>query len=451
MKEQPQQTIARGATTAFGAQLMSSAFALLGTLVVSRALGPDGRGQMAVALAASTSFWAMCQLSLEFSNTYFFAQKLADLRTIARLTSSAALLVAPVALALQLVFFVATRDSVFSGVETAAALIAAATVPISIHLNWLMNLYQLGARLVRSQLALVVGAALQFIGIIVLALLGQITVVSALLLYAANVIGAWLLHLVWGRSFLSITPVLEPSRIRRIMVYGLRLHPSFLFWFLLLRVDILLVNVLLSTVEAGLYSIATIVAETVLLLSLPIAAAVLPVQSAQGIQQAAGVTFKAVRFNCLLTASLSLTFAASMWLLIPMVFGEGFAPAYGPMLTLLPGMIAMGAYRPLYTWLVREQRARRLAAISGLAFVANVVLNIMLLPTLGTIGAGLASSLAYTGLTAALVVWGLRLGEVSARDALLFQRADVDTLRRHARLICGAFCRRRTWSRHTGS
>lgn len=427
----PRQTIALGASTAFVAQLLASAMALLGTLVVSRALGPDGRGQVAVAIAASSSFWAVCQLSLEFSNTYFSAQRLFTLRTIAGINSSMALLIVPVAFALQALFFLVAHDTVFAGVGATPVLVAAATVPFSVHLVWLMNLFQLESRLIRSQAALVAGAAAQFIGVLVLAVLGQLTVVSALALYAANIVGAWFLHVVWGRSFAAVKPTFDLSKVRQIVSYGLRLHPSFLFWFLLMRVDILLVNALLDTRSAGLYSIATIVAEIILLLSAPIAAAVLPVQSAQSVREAAGVTFKAVRFNLLLATVLSIGFASTMWFLIPLVFGERFTPAYVLMLSLLPGMIAMAVYRPLYSWLIRQQQARRLALVTGLAFFGNVALTVLLLPAVGVIGAGIVSSIAYVGLAAALISWGLRIAGFSARDALVLRKEDIDTLRHH--------------------
>ncbi len=427
-------TIASTAAVAFAGQLLTHALALLGTLIISRALGPSGRGELAVALAAATSFAAVCFISLEFANTYFFAQKQLDLRAIARVATTAALLLAPAALLLQFVFFVGARDTVFAGVGTVAVLVAALTVPFSMHLNWLMGLFQLGSRLVRSQAAMAAGAAAQFIGAVVLALIGQLTVVTALLLYALKVAVAWLLHLVWGASFLTLRPSRDRSVVARVMTYGLRLHPAFLLWFLLLRVDILLVNAVLGTRAAGLYSITVVVAEVILILSTPLAAAVLPSQAAGDIGHSAALTFKAVRITCLLAAALSVIFAGTMWFLIPLVFGSEFAPAYDALLALLPGIVCMAAYRPLYNWLLRDGRAGRMTAITATAFAANVILNLLLLPLFGIVGAGIASFIAYAALAAALIAWGLRLGGLGVREALLPRREDVESFRRQARL-----------------
>jgi len=423
---------------AFGGQLVIHGLALLGTLVVSRALGPTGRGEFAVALAAATSFAAVSFISLEFANTYFLAQKRLGLRTIARVATTAALLIAPAALLLQLGFFLGTRDTVFSGVGAVAVLVAALTVPVSVHLNWLIGLFQLGDRLVHSQAAMVAGAAAQFVGIVGLALVGRLTVVTALLLYALKVVVVWVLHLLWGSRFLSLRPSRDRSAVRRVMAYGLRLHPAFLLWFLLLRVDILLVNTVLGTRAAGLYSITVVVGEVILILATPVAAAVLPAQAAGDIGQSTALTFKAVRINCSLAAASALLFAATMWLLIPLVFGSGFAPAYGALLTLLPGIVCMAAYRPLYNWLLRDGRAGRMAAITGTAFAANVMLNLLLLPVVGIVGAGIASSVAYAGLAAALVAWGLRLSSLGVREALLPRREDLESFRR---LALGGFGR----------
>jgi O-antigen/teichoic acid export membrane protein len=429
------QTIASGASAAFVGQLLSYGLALLGTLVVSRALGPAGRGEMAVAITAAGSFFAITHLSVDLSATYFFARRLLALRTIARVMSSLALLAGPVALLLQLAFFLAARDSVFGGIATAPILLAAATVPISIHLAWMLVLFQLGEHLSWSQTALVTSAALQLAGVITLALLGDLTVGTAVGVYAVQIGCSWVLHLIAGRSFLSLAPSRDRPVIREVARYALRLHPGYLFWFLLLRVDVLFVNGVLGTREAGLYAVAVIIAEVVLLLANPITAAVLPVQSMQETPAAAALTFKAVRLNLLLATALSLSLAATMWILIPLVFGASFTPAYTAVLSLLPGVVAMAGYRPLYNLLLRQDRAQRLTALSGAAFATNIVLNLMLLHPLGIVGAGVASSLSYIALTGCFVAWGLSAGKLTLRQALLPRRGDLESIRRQARLL----------------
>ena len=432
MRARPPQNIASTAVIALGGQILINVLALLGTLMVTRALGPSGRGEVAVALAASSSFAAICLISLEFANTYFFAQQGFDLRAIARVASVAAMLMAPVAILLQVGFFLLSGDTVFADVGATAVMIAACSVPFAVHLNWLIGIFALGGRLARSQAALVAGAGAQVAGVLALVLLGGLTVATALLLYVLNIVAAWLLHLIWSRSFLNLRPSRDRSALRRIVTYGLRLHPAFLFWFLLLRIDILLVNAVLGTREAGLYSIAVVVAEVIVIFSTPLAAAVLPAQASGDLKQSAALTFKAVRFNCLLAAALAALFAGTMWFVLPLVFGSEFGPAYFPLLALLPGMICLAAYRPLYNWLLRDGRADRLAAIAGASFAANVSLNLLLLPVLGITGAGVASSIAYAGLAAGLIAWGLRLGDLTVRQALLIRGEDVQTLIRQS-------------------
>jgi len=429
------QSIASGAIVAFLGQLSSYTLAFTGTLLVSRALGPQGRGQMAVAITAATSFFAVSHLSVDLSATYMFARRRLELGTISRVMATLALIVAPIALLLQAGFFLGARDTVFEGVDPAAVLIAALTVPFAIHLVWLMVLFQLSERLLRSQIASVIAAALQLAGVGILAVTGRLTVVTALLLYAGNTVSAWLLHVIWGRRWLSLVPARDVSAIQRVVGYAIRLHPGYLFWFLLLRSDILLVNALLGTRQAGLYSIAVLVAEMILLLSAPIAVAVLPVQSLQDDAAAAALTFKAVRFNVFLAALLAGGFAVAMPLVIPLVFGPSFAPAYGAMLALLPGVVAMAGYRPLYNWLLREGRAATSTAICASAFLVNIALNVVLLPWLGIVGAGVASSLAYAGLTIGFLVWGLRVSGLTLRAALRPTLEDVESIRRLVRRI----------------
>jgi hypothetical protein len=54
---------------------------------------------------------------------------------------------------------------------------------------------------------------------------------------------------------------------------------------------------------------------------------------------------------------------------------------------------------------------------------------VILLPSVGIVGASIASTVGYAVLNVGLIVWALRVGGMSARDALLPQADDVRTLR----------------------
>lgn len=85
------------------------------------------------------------------------------------------------------------------------------------------------------------------------------------------------------------------------------------------------------------------------------------------------------------------------------MFGPGFADAYPIMIVLSVGMLARAAMGPSETVLNMLGHQRACAAAFGVAAVVCIFLNAFLIPFFGAIGAGLATTTAFS--TAAVLNW----------------------------------------------
>ncbi len=399
------------------------------SILIARGLGAAGRGQYYLPVTSAATAVVLVHLGLEAANTFFVAERRATLRQVAVASTFLAPLSGLIGAAGLTVLYVFTNDSLLKGVPWEAFIVAPALVPIQVHLLWAMNIFTLGGRVVRAQLAQLAGALLQFLVLLAVVLTGSLTLMFALGSYVVFIAVPWLLLIVWSRPFAPLRPALDRQLIRGLVAFGLKVQLGQIFFFLLFRVDVLLINLILGAREVGIYSLTIIFAEAVMLLTLPLVLAMLPLQAAMSIQDAGLLSFKAVRFNAVFALALSALLAATMWLAIPLLYGEEFAEAYVALLALLPGVVAVSMARPLGNWLVRQNRPWVLTAFGAAAFAANVMLNVLLLPVVGIVGASLASSIAYIGLTAALVLWGLRSAGLSAREALVPTRQDLASAR----------------------
>jgi O-antigen/teichoic acid export membrane protein len=95
---------------------------------------------------------------------------------------------------------------------------------------------------------------------------------------------------------------------------------------------------------------------------------------------------------------------------IPLYFGPEFAGTVGPLLVLLPGTIGFALARPLYAINQGSGRLRLPIVATGAAAGINVVLNALLIPTYGMIGAAAATSVGYGSMFAFHVTCGRFLG-----------------------------------------
>jgi O-antigen/teichoic acid export membrane protein len=228
--------------------------------------------------------------------------------------------------------------------------------------------------------------------------------------------------------------------LARVVRHGIRIHPGYIAYILLLRSDVFLINATLGTREVGLYSLAVLVAQLVWTVSQPLATAALPLQTTADVAEAGRITLRTTRLCLLVAGSLSVLVAATTWKVLPIVYGQDFADAYLPLVALLPGVCAMSVVRPMWNRLLREGRPGQITAAAAGCFVLNAGLNLALLPVLGLVGASIASSVSYLVLAAILGRWTARAVGVSSR-ALLPGRDELAEVSGRARALRGALPR----------
>ena len=156
------------------------------------------------------------------------------------------------------------------------------------------------------------------------------------------------------------------------------------------RLDVLLLAQFVSASTIGLYSIAVAVTEAVLFIPKGLTNVILSSTSKHG-----KVSSEAIRIlSSFVLATIVSVALVSPWV-VPQVFGEEFTASVPALLLLLPGtfflsMGVVGAYALF--GLERGQFAAK-AAILGASL--TVLLNVILIPYYGIIGAAVSSSLAY--------------------------------------------------------
>ena len=120
--------------------------------------------------------------------------------------------------------------------------------------------------------------------------------------------------------------------------------------------------------------------------------------------------------------------AAGRQLALRIFFGASFVAASPALLALLPGILAMSIQLVLGSALSGRGRPLPVTVGAALAFVVNVVLNLLWIPRYGIVGASLASSVSYAVVTLVVIVAYLRITGSRLRDALVLRREDLAKL-----------------------
>jgi O-antigen/teichoic acid export membrane protein len=114
--------------------------------------------------------------------------------------------------------------------------------------------------------------------------------------------------------------------------------------------------------------------------------------------------------------------------LINLLFGVAFLPAASAMIFLLPGVWLLGLAKLLVTYLmgIGKPEVGSFAAIISL--IATIILDLMLIPKLGIIGASIASSCAYLVSFSVILIKFLQVTKLSLREITILKREDLSLL-----------------------
>ncbi len=264
----------------------------------------------------------------------------------------------------------------------------------------------------------VIGLSLAYIGYDIAGVLTG-TVVAALV---CGVGAMWLL-----RPHINLRSVFSPvpsdfSR-RELLSFNVYNTIFVLVTISLYNIDILILQPVAGSEATGLYKAALIVSQFLWLV--PKAVQIVFIHSAserwsrgetEEVSQMASV---ATRFNLAFTLLLMIGLAGLATEFMTLYFGAGFNEAVIPMLLLLPGIFAFAIARPIFAIGQGKGELRILIFATGIAALINLILNIILIPLYGMVGAAIATSIGYGSMLPFHYVAARRIGFDPGRDLRL--------------------------------
>jgi O-antigen/teichoic acid export membrane protein len=381
----------------FGGKAATLFFGLLIVVAVARELGPSGQGLFAVAYSLTILLAHLGGLGLTTANPYFTAREPASRSRIVSNSLWLAAALGSVLIAVGLALRAVAPDAV-QGLGWEPLVVTLLGIPGALAALFLQSVLLGESRMVAyngveaAQAALTLVALLVAYALFDAALTGTLVVLTAGR-YAAVAVYLALLLPARGRP--------DALLARRMLAYGLRAYVAIVVSFLVVRLDLLLVNGYLGAREAGLYSVAATLADGMFVLPMVVALNLFPRVARSGESQETAEVFRSV---ALLYGLVCLATVPLAWPGIPLVFGDDFDGAVSLYYWLLPGIYALGMLTILSHYFAGRGYPSRAAAIWVVGLAVNVAINVLFLPGRGAWVASLASSVAY-GLLLVLHVW----------------------------------------------
>jgi len=392
---------------------------LLNVLIVSRTLGPTGRGDVALLTAIAWLTSNMSTFGLQEANANVGGAE-SHHRPALATNSALFALVFGAASAAAVGGLIAVFPSVGGDSQNWLRWVTLGTLPIlilAIYLRFLV-LAQYAFRMSNAAALVTPVANLAVNGL--LAALGLLTVATA--------VGTWLAGQTIGAAMLGWYVARRAGGFgrpdarlaKRTLGFGLKSHAGRVMLLGNYRLDQWLLGAIGGSRELGLYSVAVAWAEALNYLPTTIALVQRPDLVRSSRRDSARLAARAFRAAMVITVVLVGVVVLAAPSLCVTIFGEDFRGSVDDLRVLVVGAFGIVAVKQLGNALTAQNEPTLASIATGIAFVSTVVLDLILIPPHGGLGAAVASTLAYSvGAVAVTAIFvralGVRLQELIPR------------------------------------
>jgi O-antigen/teichoic acid export membrane protein len=374
------------------AKMAGTVLALVGIGFITRYLGKDGFGDYSTVLAYFFFFGALADLGLYAISTREISRPGSDekeiLGNVFSIRIVASLLI--VAISFLLVFFLPYSQAVKFGI-----IISALAYVFSSGYSVLIGLFQKRLAMDKVAIGELVGKILQ-VTIIVLAVklnLGFLAIIWTLLL---NMIVSFLIVFLWSRRYIKFRPAFEFPVWKKFLKESYPVGISAVIVFAYFKLDTILLSILKTSSDVGIYNAAYKVLENVSFFPAMLVGLVMPIMSRYIFQERKKFELVADKtFKVLLVLTVPL-FTGTVFLaggIIRLIGGAGFSESVLVLQLLAAAMVFIFFGNFFTNVIIAGGLQKKLMGILLFCAIFNVSLNLFLIPRFSYIGAAVTSSL----------------------------------------------------------
>lgn len=410
-----------------GGSLLSIPLALLINVVISRAFGPAGKGELS--LLASTREIIMLAVNggFGFSAVYYLGKQQYALPKVASNLLSLAVTIGVTCSAVILVVYrLLSTYSTLTLPSTAFAVGIVIVVPFYLARVYLSQLFTSLQNFYAYNLLFLADIFLFLVLLSATALFGLPLPYAIGSYVLANCLPA----LVGWRYLYRKTPSfrfeVDGQLVKTFYRYGLHATTARLLLFLNLRLDQFIILLYLNVTNVGIYAASVAVAELVMRLGSATNSVILSRIVTMSALEAKALTSMTMRFSFTLTLLIAIAVFFVGHYLILLIFGEAFLAGSTALRLLLPGTVFAAFSQILGGSFQGEGRPEVAMKAALIGLVSTLIFDVLLIPTMGINGAAIASTVSYFLSGVFLFVMYVRHTGLAARDLLWLNASDVE-------------------------
>lgn len=422
------ETLSGKLVAAFGGQIGAFLFGFITAIVIARTLGPAGKGAFSLIVLIVNLVFNFVHGSIGAANSHFVGR---FNRHVSGIIGNSFLLVLFWGGAITMLFISfadVPLEHFYPNVDRSLVKLAALCIPALVLFEYASNIVR-GQNRIRQYSLILVFKELSFLAALVaLILFATVTVASAVhcWMFGIATVGLFAGWAAWsGNNFrLKLDfPIWKPMA-----KFGLQAHTANLASFLKTRIDWLLIPFFLDNTALGYYSNASAIILVLWFLPTAVAQILGPHISWRDNHSGDMLTPVLCRITFFITCITGVLLVVFGRIGIRIAFGAEFLPSYAPLVIMIPGAVLYGISKLLSGDLTGRGLPHYAMKISTAVLIINVIMNFLLIPTLGIAGAAFAATVSYGANGVLFLLAFRRESRSSLYDALVMKRADFELI-----------------------
>lgn len=411
---------ANGAVGILASRLAGQGASFLSAVLVSRALGPPGRGTFAYTVTL-LGIILVTTSGHPGAVAWQYAKRFVPLEAVRTSMNRLVLLASGIG---AIAMFALYRAD---GMTDTSMLIVAVTIPFAVYAQSASGVFLANAEMAPLALQQLITTGVTAALFIVLFLTGVRNIAAYMLCwcFAYVVCAAFTAYYLRRMKMPEVRAGVSPARTREQALFAAKLCLNGVATYLNLRVDVFIIMFVLGRSELGVYSVGIAIAEALWQMSRSVAAAVLSRVARGGKEDAARLTAKAARISLCFGAVGAIAIAAAVHPIVVGLFGQSFSAAIPVTLALLPGVViysAMPAISQFFSQQVGEPKIP--LAVSVTSTVLCAVITALTVRRYGLMAGAIATSISYGASFCVSLVYFGRETSLRPLDVILVRRSD---------------------------
>jgi O-antigen/teichoic acid export membrane protein len=416
----------KDAIITFATRFSSVILGLVISVIIARALGPEGRGVYSLAILLPGLLVTFTNLGINPATVFYVARKKYPPKEVLGNNIILTILISILTISIGLIIIRRFHNELFPGVGNEYLLLALGLIPFPLLFDFVSHILVGMQKIKAYNVFHLLQSFLFLISIGVLLLGFQFGIKAAISAQIISFFLAGTALFVFVRKETQGV-FLRPNRqyLKDVPFYGVRAHLGGVISFLHYRTDLFLINIFLNPFAVGLYSVAVALAEGMWLISRSVGTVLFPKLASERDSESLKLFTPLVCRHVLIIAfSVAvLLFFFGHWLIV-LLYSETFLGSIQPFRILLIGAVAVSGHSVLVYFLMATGRPMLVSYITGISLILNIILNVIWIPHWGIIGAAWATTVSYSAMFMISLFVYSKISGNAMKDTVIPQKSD---------------------------